>query len=73
MELQAIVFNSDVDECIGNMHTNIQRKRDREKDVGITCVIIYDDLALEAWNQSNRERKGEIEKEKEKKELNLSR
>ena len=24
----------------------------RERDVGIICVIIYDDLALEAWTQS---------------------
>ena len=23
----------------------------RERDVGIICVIIYDDLALEAWTQ----------------------
>ena len=23
-----------------------------ESDVGIICVIIYDDLALEAWTQS---------------------
>ena len=30
--------------------------RERERDVGIICVIIYDDLALEAWTQ-RRERK----------------
>ena len=28
-------------------HTHTQR----ERDVGIICVIIYDDLALEAWTQ----------------------
>ena len=28
-----------------------------ERDVGIVCVIIYDDLALEAWTQNNIERK----------------
>ena len=33
-------------------HTHIQR----ERDVGIICVIIYDDLALEAWTQRERER-----------------
>ena len=27
----------------------------RERDVGIICVVIYDDLALEAWTQ-RRER-----------------
>ena len=24
---------------------------EKERDVGIICVIIYDDLALEAWTQ----------------------
>ena len=27
-----------------------------ERDVGIICVIIYDDLALQAWTQSKGER-----------------
>ena len=31
-------------------------KRREERDVGITCVIIYDDLALEAWTRRERER-----------------
>ena len=30
-----------------------------ERDVGIICVIIYDDLALEAWTQKCRERERE--------------
>ena len=30
----------------------------RERDVGIICVIIYDDLALEVWTQ-RRERERE--------------
>ena len=34
----------------------IESERERERDVGIICVIIYDDLALEAWTQSERER-----------------
>ena len=29
-------------------------KRREERDVGITCVIIYDDLALEAWTQRGK-------------------
>ena len=33
----------------------------REKDVGIICVIIYDDLALEAWTQSGRQKEREKE------------
>ena len=32
----------------------------RERDVGIICVIIYDDLALKAWTQ-RRERERERE------------
>ena len=40
----------------------------RERDVGIICVIIYDDLALEAWTQikgkRERERGGGEEKGK---------
>ena len=39
-----------------------------ERDVGIICVVIYDDLALEAWTQNEpkigfaveRERRGQI-------------
>ena len=31
------------------------KEKERERDVGIICVIIYDDLALEAWTQ-RRER-----------------
>ena len=35
-----------------------ERKRERDVDVGIICVIIYDDLALEAWTQrGERQRK----------------
>ena len=34
-------------------------KSKRERDVGIICVIIYDDLALEAWTQRKRERERE--------------
>ena len=37
--------------------------RERERDVGIICVIIYDDLALKAWTQRRereREREGKI-------------
>ena len=35
--------------------------RERERDVGIICVIIYDDLALEAWTQRReREREREV-------------
>ena len=37
---------------------SLQRERERERDVGIICVITYDDLALEAWTQ-----RGEREKE----------
>ena len=43
------------------------RKRKRERDVGIICVIIYDDLALEAWTQRRereRERKRVCERKK---------
>ena len=37
------------------------RERERERDVGIICVKIYDDLALEAWTQrGERERTREI-------------
>ena len=28
-----------------------ERNREQERDVGIICVITYDDLALEAWTQ----------------------
>ena len=28
------------------------KEREGERDVGIICVIIYGDLALEAWTQS---------------------
>ena len=35
-------------------------RKKREKDVGIICVIIYDDLALEAWTQREREREREL-------------
>ena len=30
--------------------------QERDTDVGIICVIIYDDLALEAWKKRERER-----------------
>ena len=33
-----------------------RRGERRERDVGIICVIIYDDLALEAKRESERER-----------------
>ena len=46
-----------------------KRKRKRERYVvGIICVIIYDDLALEAWTQSIYI---EREREKERKIHNL--
>ena len=35
--------------------------QERDTDVGIICVIIYDDLALEAWTQ-RREREREKRK-----------
>ena len=36
------------------------RERERDVDVGIICVRIYDDLALEAWTQrKERERERE--------------
>ena len=42
--------------CKQEEETNTQplreRERERERDVGIICVIIYDDLALKAWTQS---------------------
>ena len=35
-----------------------KKKMEEERDVGIICVIIYDDLALEAWTQrKKRERR----------------
>ena len=34
----------------------IRSKGKEEEDVGIICVIIYDDLALEAWTQKGRRR-----------------
>ena len=37
----------------------------RERDVGIICVIIYDDLALEAWTQREREKQREREGKRE--------
>ena len=37
----------------------------RERDVGIICVIIYDDLALEAWTQRKREKERERERKRE--------
>ena len=39
----------------------------RERDVGIICVIIYDDLALKAWTQSEpkRERERDVRDRKE--------
>ena len=40
----------------------VSRVRERERDVGIICVIKYDDLALEACTQSEREREREREK-----------
>ena len=41
---------------------DINRNSDRqgERDVGIICVIIYDDLPLKAWTQR---REGERERE----------
>ena len=30
-------------------------ERRKERDVGIICVIIYDDLALKAWTQKEGE------------------
>ena len=32
-----------------------KRERKEGEDVGIICVIIYDDLALEAWTHGERE------------------
>ena len=44
-----------------------QKDKQRERDVGIICVIIYDDLALEAWTQRDkRERKRKRERERAK-------
>ena len=37
------------------LHTTAHTKRERERDVGIICVKIYDDLSLE-----KREKKREI-------------
>ena len=34
-----------------------QQQRERERDVGIICVKIYDDLSLEAWTQSEPEKR----------------
>ena len=34
-----------------------ERKKERERDVGIICVIIHDDLALEAWTQERERQK----------------
>ena len=39
-------------------HTKSTKNRERERDVFIICVIVYDDLALEAWTQ-----RGERERE----------
>ena len=36
-----------------------EKEAERERDVGIICVIIYDDLALKAWTQRERERESE--------------
>ena len=41
-------------------HTHIQ-----ERDVGIIGVIIYDDLALEAWTQRERDRERERRERRE--------
>ena len=38
------------------MTTLREKERERDVDVGIICVIIYDDLALKAWTQRERER-----------------
>ena len=39
----------------------LDKEKERERDVSIICVIIYDDLALEAWNQrKEREREREM-------------
>ena len=40
---------------------NREGRKERERDVGLICVKIYDDLALEAWTQRRRgeERRGE--------------
>ena len=45
-----------------NTHTHTHRERERERNVGIICVIIYDDLALEAWTQ-REERQRQRERE----------
>ena len=44
----------------GNLCFSRERERG-ERDVGIICVIIYDDLALEAWTQREREERREAE------------
>ena len=49
----------------------ITKERERERDVGIICVIIYDGLALKAWTQ-RRERERERAKERGIKEENFS-
>ena len=36
--------------CVA-MSCECEVERERERDVGIICVKIYDDLALEAWTQ----------------------
>ena len=40
-----------------------KKKMEEERDVGIICVIIYDDLALEAWTQ-RKEREREKTRER---------
>ena len=45
------------------MYASAEKARER-RDVGILCVITYDDLAPEAWTQSTeRERERESERE----------
>ena len=45
------------------MYLHVKRERKERRDVGIICVIIYDDLALKAWTQRRR---GERERERKK-------
>ena len=38
---------------------------ERERDVGIICVIIYDDLALEVWTQRRERERERVERRKQ--------
>ena len=49
----------------GNLCFSRERERG-ERDVGIICVIIYDDLPLKAWTQRReRERERKVRKREE--------